>query len=245
MNDNIKLSLVLPAFNEGERIYKNLLIIDDMLKDASFDYEILPVNDGSSDNTKEECLKASMERKNIRPISYDKNRGKGGAIKEGVKEATGTVIGFLDSDLDISPSHLIPYMNAMIESKADVVIASKMHKESKVDYPFLRKVFSWGYFVLTKILFGTGLKDTQTGLKLYESKLIKDIMPRTRIKGYAFDIEILSLCIRKKAKILEMPVEINFQRLGTGRIKIKDIIKMFSDTVSIWWNLVIRKTYLR
>ena len=132
------------------------------------------------------------------------------------------------------------------ESGCDVVIGSKMHKESQLDYPPLRRFVSWGYYIILKVLFGMKIKDTQTGIKLYKASLIKRVGPMLRVQGYAFDIEVLALCANEGAKIDEMPVQIVFKRNASfGRIRIKDIFKMFGDTLGIWWNLKIRRSYFK
>ncbi len=242
----MKLSVIIPAYNEGKHIKANLLEISDALAVINDEVEILVVNDGSSDNTKSEIFEASKERSHIIYAGYDVNRGKGGAIKHGVEQATGDVIAFIDADLDLSPKHIIDYYAHMQETNCDIVIGSKMHKVSKLNYPPARKFFSWGYFVLLKILFGLNIKDTQTGVKMYKSGFIKKVAPMLRVSGYAFDIEILALCNHDGARIDEMPVEIIFRREESfGRIKFKDIWKMFTDTISIWWNLRIIRSYFK
>ena len=240
----INYSVIVPAYNEGASIRVNLLKIKETLDTYEDSYEILAVDDGSSDNTKNEILSASSEDPRIRYAGYEKNRGKGGAIKHGVEQAKGDVIGFIDADLDIDPSHLIKYLQHMRQTDCDVVIGSKMHKDSKLDYPPMRKFVSWGYFVILKVLFGMNIKDTQTGIKLYKADLIKRIAPKLRVKGYAFDIEVLALCADEGAVIEQMPVAIVYQREASfGRIRIGDIFSMFFDTVGIWWNLRIRRSY--
>lgn len=238
------LSLVVPAYNEGKHIYSNLRKISSVLDDAGLDYEIVPVNDGSTDNTDEEIKKAGLEDDHIHPVSYAVNRGKGGAIKAGVEAAIGDIIGFLDADLDISPDHVPAYLEEMTSCGADVVIGSKMHDDSKLDYPAARKIFSWCYYIMLKILFGLKTRDTQTGIKFYRGTLIKDIVPKLRVRGYAFDIEMLALAFRKGAAIREMPVTVNYTREQSfGRIRVGDILKMFTDTIALWWNMRIRKVY--
>ncbi len=242
----MRLSVIVPAYNEGDRIRENLLEISQTLKGNTGDFEILAVNDGSSDNTKEQILKACEEDPDIKYAGYDKNRGKGSAIKHGVEVASGELIGFIDADLDIAPHHLVTYLKHMDESGCDIVIGSKMHKESKLDYPPLRRFVSWGYFVILKILFGMNLKDTQTGIKIYKAGFIKKAAPVLRVKGYAFDIELLALCARDGAKIEELPVEIIYRRdKSFGRIRISDIFRMFFDTIGIWWNLRVRRSYFK
>ena len=142
----------------------------------------------------------------------------------------------MDSDLDLSPLHLRGFTKTLIENDADIVIGSKLHKDSRVDYPAIRKVFSYGYYAMLKILFRLNTKDTQTGIKLYKADVIKPIIKDIMTKGYAFDIEILATAAKEKRKIMEMPVEVIYTRTlqGSGsRIRIKDIIRMFSDTLHI------------
>ena len=240
------LSIVVPAYNEGEHIYDNLMTIDEALKAFTSDFEIIAVNDGSRDNTGAEIRRAAADNSNIKDFGYDDNRGKGGAVTWGAVNSKGDVVGFIDADLDLSPAFLGTYYASMIAEGADIVIGSKMHKDSKLEYPFARKVFSFCYYVMLKVLFGLKCHDTQTGIKLYKGSLIREIAPLRRIDGYAFDIELLALASKKKAKLLEMPVELNFTRgQSFGRIKFRDVWKMFTDTWKIWWNLRIKKSYFK
>lgn len=238
------LSVVVPAYNEGKHIYENLKIISDELSAFAGDFEIVVVNDGSKDNTWDEVKRAVSETKGVKDAGYEKNRGKGGAIIEGVKCANGDLIGFIDADLDLSPNHFKDFLEAMKRENADCVIGSKMHKESKLEYPPARKLFSLCFYLMTKILFGLKVKDTQTGVKLFKAEYIKKVASIQRVRGYAFDVEQLALISRLKAKIIERPIVLEFKREETfGRIKFKDIWKMFTDTIGVWWNLRVRKNY--
>ena len=107
------LSLVIPSYNEGEHIYDNLMTVSKVLKEAGIDYELIPVNDGSPDNTGDEIRRAAEADPKIVPVSYDVNRGKGGAIKEGVMSSKGDVVGFLDADLDLSPDHVPAFLKTI------------------------------------------------------------------------------------------------------------------------------------
>lgn len=241
---DLKFSIVVPAYNEGKHIYENVLTIVRTVEKFAPDFEVLPVNDGSKDNTADEIIRASKDDSRVVPVIYEVNRGKGGAIAEGVARASGDIIGFIDADLDLSPELFESFLKKMEETSCGVVIGSKMHKDSKLNYPVARKVFSFCYFVMLKVLFGLGVKDTQTGIKIYKAEYIKRVASIQRVKGFAFDIEQLALVNNLGAQIKEMPIVLNYSREASfGRIRIKDIFKMFVDTFKIWWNLRIRKNY--
>ena len=230
--------LSIPAYNEGERIYENLLEMSKLLSSFVTDYEMIVVNDGSKDNTEVEIRRASETVKNIVPAGYQMNRGKGGAIKEGVKCATGDYIAFLDADMDLSPMHLKDFLAKMEETSATAVIGSKMHKDSKVNYPLPRKIMSLGYFLLLKMLFRLNIKDTQTGVKLFEADALKKVMRQVSTDGFAYDIEILALICASGGTIVEMPIELIFQRTnGWGRIRLSDVMEVAQDTMKIYHNV--------
>ena len=138
------------------------------------------------------------------------------------------------------------YVIALIQDKADVVIASKMHKDSKIEYPAIRKVISFGYYCMLRVLFHLNVKDTQTGLKVFKAEALKSIIPLIKTQGFAYDIEILVALNCRGCRIMEMPVELIFRRgRGMGRIKFKDIIKVFRDTWAIFYRAKIRKLYCK
>ena len=123
-------------------------------------------------------------------------------------------------------------------------MGQKMHKESKLEYPLIRKIISYGYYCMLKILFRLGVKDTQTGLKVFKADALKAIMPLIRTQGFAYDIEILVALNCRKYRIMEMPVKLVFRRgKGMGRIKLKDILKVFKDTWAIFYRANLRKLY--
>ena len=238
------LSIVVPCYNEEKNIYINMLKMSKIISEFYDNYEIICVNDGSKDNTKKELIKASKKDKKINLISYDKNRGKGYALKVGTEKALGELIVFIDCDLELSPSYIKKYIEIMTETNADAVIASKMNKDSIIHYPLTRKVLSFCYYIILKILFNLKVKDTQTGLKLFRKNIIKKVMEITEIERFSFDIEVLSIINRLGGKIVDAPIELNFTREhAMGRIKIKDVVKMFNDTIKIFYKLRIQKYY--
>lgn len=244
VNTEEMLSVVMPAYNEGNHIYDNLKEVSEVLSGFMKNYEIVAVNDGSLDNTKLEMLRCKQEDSHIRIVSYKDNRGKGHAIKCGVLKARGKYIAFLDSDLDLPAEQIEKYMEPLVSGQADVVIGSKMHKDSQLEYPKIRKIISFGYYCMLRLLFQLKVKDTQTGLKVFDAEALKSVIRLVKTQGFAYDIEILVALNSRKYRITEMPVKLIFRRgQGMGRIKIKDIVKVFRDTLAIFYRANIEKYY--
>ena len=193
----IDLSVVVPAFNEAERLDSNLIRMKKTFDKLPLTYEVVIVNDGSSDSTLKTAQKFSKKNKNFKTISYKKNRGKGYAVKRGFFNTKGNLINFLDADGDLPPKQIKTFLKYMKKHKADVVVGSKRHPESVIDYPLKRKFLSWGYYIMNRILFQLPVKDTQSGLKLFKREVLEDVFPKTLIKRFAFDLEILANANRK------------------------------------------------
>jgi glycosyltransferase involved in cell wall biosynthesis len=234
----VKLSIVLPAYNESTKISENVLEVVRTIDDFGYDFEVLIVDDGSRDATSEAALKAKeAEPERVRVIQYDENRGKGSALMCGAQYARGDVIVFLDSDMDIHPSQLPNLLDIMTREGADVVIGSKQHPLSRVSYPRARKVLSKGYFLIVRSLFGLPVRDTQTGLKVFRTHVLSRVGPFVRMKGFAFDLELLCLAHTCGYRLVDAPVVLEFRRGQFGRIRVRDIVEVFSDTLRIFFRL--------
>lgn len=233
------LCVIMPAYNEGMHIKENLLKASSIISGFVHNYKIIVVNDGSSDNTLDEIIKASESDSKIAYISYKPNQGKGKAITNGVLYANADYIAFLDSDLELNPIMLKSFLKAMKDEKADIVIGSKLHKASRLEYPIIRRIMSIGYYFVLKIMFRLDIKDTQTGIKLFKAPVIKSLTENMITDGYAYDIEILAKANKAGCKIVEMPIELKFkrERKEKSRISLKTSIKVFSDTIKIKKNL--------
>lgn len=238
------LSLVVPAFKQEKTIVQNIDKLDKALSSLPYKYEIIIVADGFLDDTYKKAK--TMEKKNIKVLGYEKNRGKGFAVKYGMLKAKGGIVGFIDGGMDIDPAGILLLLDLMSFHNADIVVGSKLHPESHVNYPFTRKILSWGYRTLTKILFGLVIRDTQVGLKFFKKKVAKDIFPRIIIKSFAFDIEVLAVAhARGFTKIYEGPIELNFSGMSsiTTTSFWKIILHMLWDTLAVFYRLKILRYY--
>lgn len=239
-----KLSIIMPAYNEGKCIYDNVLKTVEIISGFVENFEIIIVNDGSVDNTKSEIERAMKRDDRIHIVSSDNNHGKGSAIIAGVAEATGAYIAFVDADLELNPDQLEGYLVKMIEDNKDVIIGCKFHADSEIKYPIKRKILSMGYYMMLMILFHLNVKDTQTGLKLFKADAIKPVAHLIRTAGFAYDIEILAAIHRRGFTIGQMPVKVVYIReKGSRRITFHDVLIAFRDTWAIYYRLYFKKYY--
>lgn len=241
----LQLTIVMPCFNEGTRIYRNLIETITQVEKFCESFRILVVNDGSTDETESEVKRAMSQDNRIGMITYSRNRGKGYAVRRGIVNAHSEYVAFLDSDLELPPYLLEGFLKRMNqEPKVGIVIGSKMHPDSQVEYPPVRKIMSLGYYIFLKALFGLKLKDTQTGVKMFKTSTAQLISKYSRSKGYSFDIEMLAIAekVSKSGKypagdflIEEMPVVVNFSRNkdNKSKIKISSIMNMVRDSFRI------------
>lgn len=238
------ISIVVPAFKQEKTIKKNIKNLIQVLSSLPYKYELIVVVDGSTDKTYEEAK--SLKSRNVKVFGYKKNHGKGYAVKYGMLRGKGDIVGFIDAGMDINPTGIALFIDLMDFHKADIVIGSKLHPESKVNYPIFRRVLSWGYRLLTHFLFGFNVKDTQVGIKFFRRNAVEEIFPRLIVKQFAFDVEILAVAeSRGFSRIYEGPVELDFR--GASNITSSSfwviISKMLWDTMAIFYRLRISHYY--
>jgi len=244
MKDIKLLSLVIPAYKQEKTIVEDIKNLQKILSTLPFKHEIIVVVDGEEDKTFANAK--SVKGSDIIVAGYKKNIGKGFAIKHGVEKAKGDIIGFIDAGMDIDPTEISIALDIMEWNKADIVIGSKLHPESKVKYPIQRKILSWGYRTLTHVLFGFNVKDTQVGFKLFRGKVAKDVFSRIIVKRFAFDIEVLTVAQKLGyTKIYEAPVKLNFNHASsvTSGNFWKVIFSMLWDTAAVFYRLRILRYY--
>lgn len=239
-----KISVIMPAFNEGHHIYENLKETHSVFRRTGRRFEIILVDDGSADSTYEEAQRAARELGSIVPMRVGENNGKGNALREGFKRSDGDLVIFLDADLDLHPAQVLSLFRAMMDTGSDVAIGSKHHRESRIDYPASRKCLSRAYALALKALFGMPLMDTQTGLKVFTRPSLEKAFPRVVCGRYAFDVELLAHAHEAGFRVAEAPVVMSFRRTAAwGRIKAADVARMGIDTLAIFIRLHIIRNY--
>jgi glycosyltransferase involved in cell wall biosynthesis len=238
------LSLVVPTYKQQGTIADNINSLKKTLDALNVPFEIIVVVDGKIDKTYEEVSK--IKSRYIRVLGYKENRGKGHAVQYGMLRAKGDIIGFIDAGMDIDPTGISMLLNHMIWYDADIIVGSKLHPVSKVNYPLYRKVLSWGYRTYTRLLFGLMVKDTQVGIKFYKREVVEKVFPKLLVKQFAFDIETLAVAhALGYTRIFEAPIKLNFNNVSsiTSRKYRKVVWNMFWDTAAVFYRIKIKKYY--
>lgn len=237
-----ELSVIVPAYREGTKIHGNLLTLLAELDQLKIDYEVLVVSDGNNDGTVDEAKRINSRR--LRVLAYDTNQGKGFALMHGVRHSRGDLIAFIDADMELHPRGLGRYLQIQREGQWDVVVGSKRHEASAVDYPAFRRFQSWVYQVLVRLLFHLDVRDTQTGLKLFRGVVLRTVIPLLAVKRFAFDLEVLVVA-RKLGfrKITEAPVELRYRFESTTNPIAA--YRVLWDTAAIFYRLNFMRHYDR
>ncbi|KFM22233.1 dolichyl-phosphate beta-glucosyltransferase protein [Marine Group I thaumarchaeote SCGC AAA799-B03] len=234
------LSVVIPVYNQEKEISHSINNIKSVIEKLHLSYEIIVVNDGSTDNTVNELknLKSSYP---LKIISYPKNVGKGYAVKEGILNSKGEFLIFMDGDLEISSDILHEYIVSLQQTDNDIIIGSKYHEQSIIKIPLRRRILSRIFNLLVRTLLPINLMDTQSGLKAGKGDVLRKVFKIMLTKRYAFDVEMLTVSSLFNCKVGELPIKIN---LNCG-FKKKEMYKMFVDLLAISYRFKIIKWYQR
>lgn len=242
------VSVIVPAYRQEGTIVRDLNKILEVLDELRYPTELICVVDGKDDRTFSRALRFAKKYSNVRVVGYDTNKGKGYAVRFGMAESKGEVVGFIDSGMDLNPNGLSMLLEHFEWYDADIIVGSKRHPVSKVIYPWQRKILSFGYQILVFILFGLKVRDTQVGLKFFRRGVLEKVLPRLLVKKFAFDVEILAVAYNLGFKrIYEAPVDIKLRFGGTSTITsqkfLKEVFAMLIDTLAVFYRINILNYY--
>jgi len=229
------LSVIIPAYNEEKRIKNTLLEVGNYLAKQDYSYEIIVVNDGSTDKTLDIAEEVKSKIANLIIINNKKNQGKGFVVRQGLLNAKGEYRLFLDADNSASIEEIekfFPY----IKQGYDIVIGSRAIKGANIisAQPWQRKFLGNSYRLMVKFFAGLwDFYDTQCGFKIFSSKSVNDIFPKCKINGWSFDVEVLILA--KKLGYSAKEVPINWSDSPGTKVKLKGMIKAVFDLLKMRW----------
>lgn len=215
------LSVIIPAYNEEKRLSVFLQDVFDFVQKKKY-YEIILVNDGSTDNTLSIMQKMKGNATNVHIVTYLDNRGKCGAVKAGVEFAKGDDIIFIDADGSIHPRE-IPMMAEKLAS-FDVVVGNRASKESDVVQPFLRQLTGRIFNSYVNFLFGTTIQDHLCGFKGFKRNVAKTLFSDLKSKGWIFDVELFYKIHKNNNSLYLLPI--HWEHKENTKIKIFDPIRM-------------------
>jgi len=222
----VDLSVILPCYNTPN-LLENFKEILSVVKTITNNFEIILVDDGSK------SFPDIKQSDKIKVITHLKNFGKGQALMSGFKIAKGEIICFIDSDLQIPAQLLKPYYEIITGTRSlDILVGSKRHYNSKVIYSFTRRLISFCYQTSNRIMFGLKILDSQAGIKMFQRKVIEDILPTLSIKGFAIDLELLVAANEMGYKTIESPLQI--RQSFSSTVNSKALLIAVWDTLFIW-----------
>ncbi|RMH52309.1 MAG: glycosyltransferase family 2 protein [Zetaproteobacteria bacterium] len=235
----MKLSVVIPAFDEEARLPRTLeeatAWLDDRLEQGDLfdDYEIIVVDDGSRDRTAEVVEQLAGARSRLRLLRQPGNRGKGAAVRRGMIEANGDIRLFMDAD---HSTHIRELERGwpLLQQGAGVVIGSRQHAESEIarHQSWLRESMGKCFNAMMRGMTGIPLQDTQCGFKMFTAEAAALLFPQQRIDGFSFDVELIYLAQRAGIEVAEIPVRWVNEPHSRVRMLI-DPLHMAADVVRI------------
>ena len=242
------ISVIVPAYKQEKTIVQDLKRIKGVLDELRHSTELICVVDGNADNTFKNAHNFAKNYSDVKVIGYETNRGKGYAVRFGMAESNGNIIGFMDSGMDINPNGLSLLLEHFEWYNADIIVGSKRHPVSKVNYPWQRKILSIGYQLLVLLLFGLKVRDTQVGMKFFQREVLDKVLPRLLVKIFAFDVDILAVAnYLGYSRIFEAPIDVTLSFGGTSTITsqkfLKVVFAMLKDTLAVFYRLKILDYY--
>jgi dolichyl-phosphate beta-glucosyltransferase len=229
-------SIVLPAYNESERIVATIEKISDFASQRGWQIETIVVNDGSKDDTAEVVLRCAATRPGVRLLQNPGNRGKGYSVRHGMLQAQGEILLFSDADLS-SPIAEAEKLFAAIAAGADVAIGSRWIKTELQlrRQPLYRQLYGRIFNLALRLILGLQLKDTQCGFKAFTRSAANTLFPLQKIERWGFDPELLYLAKCFQMRVEEVPVAWA-HREGTRINPLRDGIRMFGEMLQVRWN---------
>jgi glycosyltransferase involved in cell wall biosynthesis len=236
VTQEIKYSIVIPAYNESARIPATLAAVVSCVRAHGWNAEVIVVNDGSQDDTAEVVGAFAATAPEVRLVENPGNRGKGYSVRNGILQAKGEIVMFTDSDLS-APIEEAPRLFEAIEQGADIAIGSRWMESGRQTHrqPLYRQFFGRCFNAVTRAVMGLRFADTQCGFKAFTRAAAQTIFPLQTIERWGFDPEILFIALKRGFKVQEVPVSWAHDE-RTRMSYLRDGMKMLEEIAIIRWN---------
>lgn len=237
----MKLLIVLPVYNEEGILETSVSRLFNFCQNnLSLEWQIVIVDNKSTDQTGQKAKSLAGKYPAVEYL-YLPQKGKGAAIKAGWDSQTADIYCFMDADLATDLSAL-PDLISGIEGGSDIVVGSRFHPQSKVKRSIFRKIFSWGYRLVLKILLGLKIKDAPCGFKAINRRVKTDVLPQVKNQEWFFDSELVVIAEHQGFKIKEIPVSWHDPRTGPDKSRVKAIALAWAYFKQVW---ALRKRLLK
>ncbi|HLH25369.1 MAG TPA: dolichyl-phosphate beta-glucosyltransferase [Chloroflexota bacterium] len=228
------VSIVIPAYNEAERLPATLAQLGQFLRGEAYSAEIVVVDDGSRDATAAVTERAAVADPLVRLVRAP-HRGKGAAVRRGMLEARGALRVMCDADLSM-PAHELPKLLAPFAAGADVALATREGAGARrIGEPYRRHLMGRVFNLLVRLLAVPGLHDTQCGFKAFTAASAASLFAASTVDGFGFDVEVLYLARKRRLRLVEVPIAWYYQ--ASSRVSpLRDTIRMIRDVLRVRWN---------
>jgi dolichyl-phosphate beta-glucosyltransferase len=230
------ISIIIPAFNEEDRLEASIVEVLSYVKDTNLDAEVIVVDDGSSDKTSEITKSVFSRSQNVKTllINYDKNKGKGFAVKKGLLAANGDIGVFMDADLSTPISEIQKLIQPIIYGEQDVTFGSRALNRELIGnrQSWQREQSGKVFNLIVRMLTGLPFCDTQCGFKAFKMSKFRSLLDLMTIERFGFDVEFLYVANFKGLRLKEVPVRWNHCD-GTKVSAIRDSHRMFNEVRQI------------
>jgi len=231
----LKISIILPAYNEEARLPSCLDQLLAYLSTLEFQYEVIISADGCTDETETVASEYKAINSNVIIVSFPQRLGKGGGILNAAKAASGDIFLVIDVDQAVPITQIPLVLKVIDEEEVDIVYGSRYLRGSKilVHPPIYRRILSRGFNLLFRLLLRIELYDTQCGFKAIKKSVLNALLGELSIKGFAFDVDLAVKAEKNGYRLLEIPVTWSY--MGGSTINaLKEIIEMGRDLLIVW-----------
>ncbi len=225
------VSLVIPAYNEAAGIRRAIREADRALARLAAAYEILVVDDGSTDGTADLALAAARRRPNVRVLRHLHNRGYGAALRTGFEAAQFARVAFTDADCQFHLADLGPLLS--LTDQYPLAVGYRVRRRDS----WRRRFLSWGYNALVRRLLGTRVRDCDCALKVFRREALGNLLPESR--GFFVNTEMLTRARQLGYAVAEFPVRHRPRRRGCSSVRLSDIPRTLAQLIPFWWSRVV------
>jgi len=237
MNDRpVGISIVVACYHEAGHIRDSLPALERVLAASGRRYELIVIDDASTDNTPEMLRRMLDGRNDVVLRFHEKNQGRGATVREGLALARGEIAGYLDIDLEVGPWYILPALDVIERHQADVVVAQRVYKLHAHPVVLLRHVLSIGFRMLSHAMIRLPIRDSEAGFKFFRRETILPVLEECRDDHWFWDTEVVYLAHRKGLKVMEFPCLFIRRPEKASTVNVlRDILRHFSGLLRLWF----------